>query len=147
MTRTAARERTAGTGRLWLAAGAASGLLVVAFGAAASHLLGGLPDDRAGWIDTALRYQGLHSAALLAVGILAGRARSLLLDAAGLGFLLGLLVFSGLLYAMGLGAPRWLGAVVPLGGLAYMAGWAALLVFAVRRPAAAEGRGATGARE
>lgn len=138
--------RTAGTARLWLAAGALAGLLAVAFGAAASHLLGGLPADRAGWIDTALRYHMLHSATLLAVGILAGRGRSLLLDAAGAGFLFGLLVFSGLLYAMGLGAPRWLGAVVPLGGLSYMAGWAALLAYALRRPNAAGSR-ATGSGE
>jgi uncharacterized membrane protein YgdD (TMEM256/DUF423 family) len=35
-------------------------------------------------------------------------------------------VFSGTLFAMALGAPRWLGAVTPLGGLSFLAGWAAL---------------------
>ncbi|SMF60674.1 Uncharacterized membrane protein YgdD, TMEM256/DUF423 family [Tistlia consotensis] len=120
-------------GRPWLAVAAASGLLAVAFGAVASHALGGLPAERLAWIDTALRYHMLHSVALLGVAILAERRPSRLLAAAGVGFLAGLLLFSGLLYAMGLGAPRWLGAVVPLGGLSYMAGWAALLVFALRR--------------
>ena len=38
----------------------------------------------------------------------------------------GAIVFSGTLYAMALGAPRWLGAVTPLGGLAMIAGWALL---------------------
>ncbi len=41
----------------------------------------------------------------------------------------GLLLFSGSLYAMALGAPRWLGAITPLGGLALAAGW---LTFVVR---------------
>lgn len=122
------------SGRLWLAAGALTGLLAVAFGALASHFLVGLPADRAGWIDVALRYQILHGAALLALGILASRRPARLLDAAGWAFAGGLLVFSGLLYAMALGAPRWLGALVPLGGLSYMIGWVALLLFALRRP-------------
>ena len=123
------------TARRWLAVAAVSGFLAVAFGAAASHLLGGLPAERSGWIDTGLRYHMLHSAALLGRAVLAavrpGRGRRLL-EAAGGAFLLGLAVFSGLLYAMGLGAPRWLGAVVPLGGLAYMAGWLLLLAYALR---------------
>ncbi|MEX0759254.1 MAG: DUF423 domain-containing protein [Tistlia sp.] len=120
--------------RRWLAAGALSGLLAVAFGAFASHGLAGLPEERAGWIDIALRYQMLHSVALLAVGLLGGARPGRLLEGAGIAFVGGLLVFSGLLYAMGLGAPRWLGALVPLGGLSYLAGWGALLAFALKRP-------------
>jgi uncharacterized membrane protein YgdD (TMEM256/DUF423 family) len=41
-------------------------------------------------------------------------------------FLAGIVLFSGSLYAMALGAPRWLGAVTPIGGLCFLAGWAAL---------------------
>ena len=37
-----------------------------------------------------------------------------------------MVIFSGSLYAMGLGAPRWFGAITPIGGLAFLAGWAAL---------------------
>lgn len=33
---------------------------------------------------------------------------------------------------MALGAPRWLGAVTPLGGLALVAGWLAVLAAALR---------------
>jgi uncharacterized membrane protein YgdD (TMEM256/DUF423 family) len=39
-------------------------------------------------------------------------------------------LFSGSLYALVLGAPRWLGAVTPLGGLAFVVGWIALAVHA-----------------
>src|SRR5262245_34748209 len=39
-------------------------------------------------------------------------------------FLLGgILLFSGSLYAMALGGPRWLGAVTPFGGTLLIAGW------------------------
>ena len=43
----------------------------------------------------------------------------------------GICVFSGCLYAMALGAPRWLGAVVPLGGAALLIGWV-FMALAVR---------------
>ena len=35
----------------------------------------------------------------------------------------GIVIFSGSLYAMALGAPRWFGAITPIGGLAFIAGW------------------------
>jgi uncharacterized membrane protein YgdD (TMEM256/DUF423 family) len=41
-------------------------------------------------------------------------------------------LFSGSLYALALGAPKWLGAVVPLGGTAFILGWLAFAVAAVR---------------
>ena len=44
----------------------------------------------------------------------------------------GIVVFSGSLYALALGGPRLLGAITPLGGLAFMAGWAVLVWHALR---------------
>jgi uncharacterized membrane protein YgdD (TMEM256/DUF423 family) len=37
-----------------------------------------------------------------------------------------LVLFSGSLYALALTGVRWLGAITPLGGVAFLAGWAAL---------------------
>ena len=48
---------------------------------------------------------------------------------------MGALVFSGTLYAMALGGPRWLGAITPLGGSLLIAGWIGLAWCALRRPA------------
>jgi uncharacterized membrane protein YgdD (TMEM256/DUF423 family) len=48
-------------------------------------------------------------------------------------FVGGAVIFSGTLYAMALGAPRWFGAVTPLGGLAMIGGWALLAWRAARR--------------
>lgn len=39
-------------------------------------------------------------------------------------FLTGIVLFSGSLYAMGLGAPRWLGMITPVGGVLFLVGWA-----------------------
>ena len=36
---------------------------------------------------------------------------------------IGAAIFSGTLYLMALGLPRWLGAVTPLGGMLMITGW------------------------
>ena len=106
-----------------LVAAALAGLACVAFGAFAAH---GVSDERAqGWLRTGADYGLLHALAVFAAATLRARI-------AGVLFLVGVLVFGGTLFAMALGAPRWLGAVTPLGGLSFMAGWAAL-AWAARR--------------
>jgi uncharacterized membrane protein YgdD (TMEM256/DUF423 family) len=45
---------------------------------------------------------------------------------------LGALFFSGSLYVMGLGGPRWLGAVTPVGGLCLIAGFLWIGMLALR---------------
>jgi uncharacterized membrane protein YgdD (TMEM256/DUF423 family) len=109
--------------RLWIRLAALSGLVSVAAGAFAAH---GVADPVAkDLLRTGATYQALHALAVLAVAALfqaparrAGWPPAL--------FLLGTLLFSGSLYAMALGGPRWIGAVTPLGGLLFMAGWAML---------------------
>ncbi len=109
----------------WTAAGL-SGAALVIMGAFGSHALKDVLDERGHQLwRTAVLYQGIHLAPLLALGLLPGgdwRA-----SAAGWAFCAGTLLFSGSLYAMALGAPRGLGAVTPLGGLAFIAGWAFLI--------------------
>ncbi len=103
------------------------GLIGVAAGALGAHALA----ERIGatqleWWQTAARYQQIHAAVLLAAAGLAGpwtRARKLALPL----LAVGITIFSGTLYAMALGAPRWFGAITPLGGLALMGGWLALI--------------------
>lgn len=109
------------------------GLLGVAAGAFGAH---GLEDrisaEQLEWWATAARYQQIHAVALLVVGWGAGewsRWRSL----ATWGFAVGMLIFSGTLYAMALGGPRILGAVTPLGGIGLMLGWAMVIAEALTR--------------
>ncbi|MEM1347940.1 MAG: DUF423 domain-containing protein, partial [Myxococcota bacterium] len=47
-------------------------------------------------------------------------------------FVVGICVFSGSLYTLVLSGQRWLGAVTPLGGVAMIVGWAALLFAATK---------------
>ncbi len=114
----------------FLAAGALSGFIAVALGAFGAHALKRrLSDERRATFEIAVRYQMYHALAMALVGLAhASPAR----DAAGWLFLGGSAVFSGTVYALALGGPRWLGAVTPLGGLAFLGGWAALAWSALR---------------
>jgi uncharacterized membrane protein YgdD (TMEM256/DUF423 family) len=103
-------------------------MLAVAFGAFGAHALKGRLDDYAlGVFQTAVQYHFYHSLALLVVGVLAlSQAHSGLLRSSGWLFMLGIILFSGSLYCLSLTGIKWLGAVTPLGGLAFIAGWACL---------------------
>ena len=114
----------------WLACSGVSGFLAVALGAFGAHGLQARLADvadgakRLGWWQTAAQYHLVHALALGLVAVLVAqlpRARY-----AGFAFTVGTLIFSGSLYVMALGGPRWLGAVTPLGGLGFLAGWAVL---------------------
>lgn len=110
--------------RVAFVAAALMGLACVAFGAFAAH---GIADPKAQeWLRTGALYGFVHVLAVFATERLQSRLAPWL-------FLSGVVVFSGSLFAMGLGGPRWLGAVTPVGGLAFMAGWAAVAWAASRR--------------
>ena len=83
-------------------------------------------------LEIGVRYHMYHALALLAVGWLQAQGPSRTTTAAGVLFLLGILLFSGCLYAYVLSGVRVLAMIVPLGGLAYIAGWLALAVGATR---------------
>jgi uncharacterized membrane protein YgdD (TMEM256/DUF423 family) len=105
-----------------------SGMLAVAFGAFGAHALKNRLDDYAmGVFQTAVQYHFYHSLALLVVGVIAlNHPQAALLRSSGWLFAVGIVVFSGSLYMLSFSGLRWLGAVTPIGGLAFMAGWACL---------------------
>lgn len=115
----------------WAVVGGVCGFLGVGAGAFGAHALRRVatPEQLAWWA-TAAQYHLVHALVLVLVGLLQRTGVSA--DSAGWAFLVGLVLFSGTLYAMGLGGPRWLGAVTPLGGLSLMLGWA-LLAWTARR--------------
>jgi len=78
--------------------------------------------------ETGVRYQMYHALAVLAVGLMMARLGGWLFSAAGWLFTAGIVLFSGSLYALALTGTAWLGAITPLGGLAFLAGWACLIV-------------------
>jgi uncharacterized membrane protein YgdD (TMEM256/DUF423 family) len=46
--------------------------------------------------------------------------------------LIGIVIFSGSLYALAISGKTWLGAITPIGGVAFIAGWMALAWFTMR---------------
>jgi uncharacterized membrane protein YgdD (TMEM256/DUF423 family) len=109
----------------WAGAVGASGVALGAFGA---HLLRPrlLASGTLDVWETAVRYQLVHAVALVGLaGWLRGAGRppgAPASWAAGL-WVAGTALFSGSLYGLALGGPRWLGPVTPLGGLCLIAGW------------------------
>ena len=102
---------------------AISGLISVAAGAFGAH---GAATAKAGELfRTGATYEALHALAVFACAALSGAAARRARLAPPI-FLIGAVLFSGSLYALALGAPPLVGAITPIGGLAFMAGWAVL---------------------
>ena len=115
----------------WIVVAALSGAISIAIGAFAAH---GLDlSTEAGrkareWLQTGSQYEMIHALAIVGVVAL---ARSAMLNApvalvAQCLFLTGSVLFPGALYALAFGGPRWMGAAPPIGGAAFILGWAAL---------------------
>jgi uncharacterized membrane protein YgdD (TMEM256/DUF423 family) len=113
-------------GKYWIAIGAVSAGIAVAAGAVGTHVLKESlkwPADDLETYDVAVSYQTIHSLGLMIVGLLLARCRSRWLTAAAVLFVLGIVLFSGGIYA-------WLASdnatfirVVPVGGSAWILGW------------------------
>lgn len=120
--------------RTFFTLGSLFALLGVAAGAFGAHFLKALlTADMLAVYETAIRYQMYHAFALLAVGWASHQYRAACLRLAGWMFVLGILLFSGSLYAVSLSGVRWLGAVTPLGGIAFLAGWGLLAAAAYKQ--------------
>jgi len=113
------------------AAGAVLCGLAVALGAFGAHALEPRIDARAlhAW-ETAARYQMFHGLALCATAWAMGRWN--LGSTASIAFVVGCVIFCGTLYGYALGGPRILGAITPIGGLAFIIGWAALAISVIK---------------
>jgi uncharacterized membrane protein YgdD (TMEM256/DUF423 family) len=106
----------------WLAG--IAGASAVVFGAFGAHALRDVlgAAQRELW-HTAVEYHFWHALALaVAVVCRPGRASRMAIFV----FAAGIVLFSGSLYALALGAPRWVGIATPFGGVAFIVGWIAL---------------------
>jgi uncharacterized membrane protein YgdD (TMEM256/DUF423 family) len=131
--------QTSGNALAALRISALTGMLAVALGAFGAHglekLFAGLAPEQAAkqldWWKTAVAYHLPHAVVMLVISLTAPlRTWSWRL------LLGGIILFSGTLYAMALGAPRWLGAITPIGGVLLIAGW---LMLAWEKPGARAG--------
>lgn len=116
------------SGALLIVAGIA-GLTAVAVGAFGAHgLRGSLSPEMMAIFQTGALYHLVHALAIFGAALLAREeAYARLASAAGWAFLLGIVIFSGSLYALSITGTRWLGAITPIGGVSFMIGWAMLI--------------------
>jgi uncharacterized membrane protein YgdD (TMEM256/DUF423 family) len=119
----------------WTATGAILMALAVAMGAFGAHALKTRLDAYSLSVyEKAVFYHFVHALGILIVAMLA-RAGNISATAQGrVGWLLliGIVFFSGSLYALALTGVRMLGAITPIGGLAFIAGWLWLAYEALR---------------
>ena len=121
-----------GMDRTFLLIGALAGAAGVALGAFGAHgLRGRLSPEMLVVFETGVRYHVYHALALLAVAALMVRIDGRLITAAGWLFTAGIFLFSGSLYLLALTGVTVLGAVTPVGGLAFLLGWACLAIAAL----------------
>lgn len=111
------------------------GFLGVGLGAFGAHALRGQPNIDARMLEifeTGVRYQMYHALALIGVAWACSRFPGTLAPLSGWLFVAGTVIFSGSLYLLVLTGLRWFGAITPIGGVALLAGWALLLIAAIR---------------
>lgn len=117
----------------FVSVGAISAGISVAAGAFGAHgLRGKISEEMLNVFETAARYQMYHALGLILIGLVAMQKDSGMLQSAGYLMIVGTVLFSGSLYALSLGGPRFLGPITPLGGLSFMIAWG-LFAFSLLR--------------
>jgi uncharacterized membrane protein YgdD (TMEM256/DUF423 family) len=132
--------------RIWLFLAGAAALLAVIMAAHGAHTLGGLTTFSAATkaYEIAQTFHMTHALALFGVALAfaatEGRRTAWagwMLHIAGAAFVLGIVMFSGGIYHQALKGLQGGAPIIPVGGVSFMTGWAALAVsaFGFRRAA------------
>lgn len=109
-------------------AGSVFGFATVAIGAFGAHALKSrLSPEMLSIFEIGVRYQMYHALALIATALGYALFPGAFLSFAGGLFIMGILVFSGSLYALALTEWKILGAITPIGGLMLLFGWISLI--------------------
>jgi len=107
--------------------------LATIFGAFGAHALKAqLSPDRLQVYETAVRYHFFHALGLIGIGLALRFMDVPSMRWAAVLVIVGIVLFSGSLYALTFGAPRPFGVVTPFGGVALIAGWICFAVGAWR---------------
>ena len=118
--------------KTFLLIGAVAAFLAVGFGAFGAHgLRGRLSPEMMAVFESAVRYHMYHALALILVSAIMGRMSGWLIQTAGWCFVAGIVLFSGSLYVLAATGVTILGAITPIGGLAFLIGWACLAFAAI----------------
>ena len=118
--------------RTFLLLGAVAAFLAVTLGAFGAHgLRGRLTPEMLAVFQTGVQYHLYHALALVLVSAIMGRLSGWLIQTAGWCFAAGIVLFSGSLYVLAISGVTIFGAITPIGGLAFLIGWACLAFAAI----------------
>jgi uncharacterized membrane protein YgdD (TMEM256/DUF423 family) len=116
-------------GRYWMVCGAVLAAVGVGLGAIGAHVLKErLSAEQLVTYETGVRYHLFHALALIVIGLIIERQTNGLLQGSAWLMLIGLILFSGGIYAyLGTGVKPFVH-IVPVGGLALIVSWLLLAV-------------------
>ncbi|WP_258104899.1 DUF423 domain-containing protein [Marinoscillum sp. MHG1-6] len=113
-----------------LITGATFSFLAIAIGAFGAHGLHSIlvAYDRVGTFETGVLYHIMHALAILIVGLTETKKPSNYFRYSAWIFSIGILMFSGSLYLLATLNLPFLGMITPIGGLAFLIGWATYIL-------------------
>lgn len=119
----------------WIGIGAILVMLSVMIGAFGAHMLKPIiGEDKISVYETGVQYHMIHALGIILIGVIAklfGETKLLVWSARLL--FVGIILFSGSLYALSISGLGPLGAITPLGGVSFIAGWICLAVTALKK--------------
>ncbi|MCH8847298.1 MAG: DUF423 domain-containing protein [Proteobacteria bacterium] len=116
--------------KLFLALGCINAMLVVLIGAFGAHALKArLTVENMAVFQTGVQYHFYHAVGLILLGLIALQIPiTPYLRWSGWLMLVGIVLFSGSLYALSITNIHWLGMITPFGGLAFIIAWLLLTI-------------------
>ena len=116
--------------KLFLALGCINALLVVLIGAFGAHALKArLTVENMAVFQTGVQYHFYHAVGLILLGLIALQIPiTPYLRWSGWLMLVGIILFSGSLYALSITNIRWLGMITPFGGMTFIIAWLLLTI-------------------
>ncbi|MCH9047380.1 MAG: DUF423 domain-containing protein [Proteobacteria bacterium] len=116
--------------KLFLALGCINAMLVVLIGAFGAHALKArLTVENMAVFQTGVQYHFYHAVGLILLGLIALQIPiTPYLRWSGWLMLVGIILFSGSLYALSITNIRWLGMITPFGGMAFILAWLLLTI-------------------
>jgi len=120
--------------KLFIFLGSINAFLSVALGAFGAHYLKQkLTPDKLEVFHTGVQYHMIHAIGLIAIAILSDKlGNSSLVNASGWAIFIGIVLFSGSLYALSLTGLKVFGPITPLGGVSFLVGWILLAIAALK---------------
>ncbi|OCT13374.1 hypothetical protein A8709_03490 [Paenibacillus pectinilyticus] len=119
--------------KLFVLLGSLNAFLSVALGAFGAHYLKTKIPDKIDVFQTGVHYHMIHAVALLVIAVLYEKlGNQSMVNASGWAIFIGIILFSGSLYALSLTGLKIFGPITPLGGLSFLVGWILLALAAIK---------------